>query len=357
VHQLNISVPDGVRLYAWHILPLQVYRRHEQDLLHDVRAGQTDHGLSHAFKSLQDADSLLVINCKLSRISAITRWFTGSPVHGNAGHVAQGWRTDTYRALAAGDNSRIHVLAFDYRGYGHSTGAPTEEGIIRDGIAAVRWALDVAGLPPSRIALVGQSLGVAVAIAVSEHFAVHEKIEFAGQVFVAGFSDLPTLLETYAMFHAVPIFSPLRPYPKILNFFSSRIVDRWPSTTRLAKFVKATKNVDVQFIHAKNDYDIPWKHSDKLFYTAVNATSDAEGGLTVLQINAARKHTELGRGGWTNEWKAASTDGVTKTIRQTVVRDGGHNRIMTYGPLSKAVLDVFDSRKASSLQADSFYIP
>ncbi len=45
----------------------------------------------------------------------------------NAGHVAQGIRPASYHALT--DTSNYHVLAIDYRGFGHSSGSPTEAGL------------------------------------------------------------------------------------------------------------------------------------------------------------------------------------------------------------------------------------
>lgn len=138
-------------------------------------------------------------------------------VHGNAGTVAQGWRTDTYRALTSGLVDKLHVVAVDYRGFGYSTGSPDEKGLIIDGIATVKWALNVAKIPPEKIVLLGQSLGTAVATAVAEHFVVEEGLEFRGVVLVAGFSDLPTLLTTYAIGGVIPILSPLRPYPAYSN--------------------------------------------------------------------------------------------------------------------------------------------
>ena len=65
--------------------------------------------------------------------------------HGNAGNVAQGWRTDTYRAIASGANDKTHVIAVDYRGFGYSTGSPTEQGLITDGVTVVEWAMNQLG--------------------------------------------------------------------------------------------------------------------------------------------------------------------------------------------------------------------
>lgn len=77
------------------------------------------------------------------------------------------YRVANYRALAAGGR-KVHVLAFDYRGFGRSTGSPSASGFILDALAVVEWAMCVARVPPERIMIFGQSLETAVAVAVSE---------------------------------------------------------------------------------------------------------------------------------------------------------------------------------------------
>ena len=60
------------------------------------------------------------------------------------------------------------LVALGYRGYGGSSGTPSEQGLIRDAIAAYEFA--VARYPPARIVPWGESLGTAVAIALAaEH--------------------------------------------------------------------------------------------------------------------------------------------------------------------------------------------
>jgi abhydrolase domain-containing protein 12 len=71
--------------------------------------------------------------------------------HGAGGNMGSGYRIPNYRALAAGNPDKIHVLTFDYRGFGKTTGVPTEQGLIQDAIAVVDWALNVAKIPPSHI--------------------------------------------------------------------------------------------------------------------------------------------------------------------------------------------------------------
>lgn len=59
------------------------------------------------------------------------------------------------------------VLVYDYRGYGKSTGRPTEAGCITDGLAAQQWLAERTGTLPEEIVLIGRSLGGAVNVAVA----------------------------------------------------------------------------------------------------------------------------------------------------------------------------------------------
>ena len=69
--------------------------------------------------------------------------------HGNGGNV--GSRADVLHALA---RERLGILAYDYRGYGRSTGRPSERGIYLDAEAAYD-ALVAEGVPAERIICFG----------------------------------------------------------------------------------------------------------------------------------------------------------------------------------------------------------
>ena len=304
VQAFKIETPDSESLYAWHVLPLGVYIKHEQVFRKAPPGLAADVTKTKAFEQLtRDKDSRLAIN-----------------FHGNAGTVAQGWRTDTYRALSSGASDKIHVLAVDYRGFGYSTGSPNEAGLVTDGLAIVDWALHVAQIPPERIVIVGQSLGTAVAVAAAEQLYLRG-IEVAGIVLVAGFSDIPTLMLTYTIGGVVPILSPLRPYPFLQQWFAKCIQETWLTSTRLARLIRTATNINLSLIHSRNDYDIPWTHSNTLFFSAANATS--EEGLTSKQIDKLKFHQDLGDAGWINTWKAGGKQGGTKLIRQEIVNYGG----------------------------------
>lgn len=79
--------------------------------------------------------------------------------HGNAGNVGD-------RLLHAVLLSAVgfDVLLFDYRGYGRSSGRPSEEGTYRDARAALACMLEQPGVDPARILYLGESLGGAVAL-------------------------------------------------------------------------------------------------------------------------------------------------------------------------------------------------
>ncbi len=87
--------------------------------------------------------------------------------HGNGGTLAD--RAPLFREMVA-DGSGL--LAIDYRGYGGSTGSPTEKGLLLDGETAFAKAT-AEGYAGSRIILVGESLGSAIAVAVAAKHPVH----------------------------------------------------------------------------------------------------------------------------------------------------------------------------------------
>lgn len=77
--------------------------------------------------------------------------------HGN-GASWQPTTTVTDRLVAQG----YGVLAAEYRGYGGNVGTPSEDGLYRDGRAAMAW-LEERGVAPGDVVLVGNSIGSGVA--------------------------------------------------------------------------------------------------------------------------------------------------------------------------------------------------
>lgn len=85
--------------------------------------------------------------------------------HGNGGSLRN--RVDRFRALIE-DGSGL--VALSYRGYGGSTGSPSEAGLIADALAA--YAFTSARYGAERIVLWGESLGSGVAVALAAQMPV-----------------------------------------------------------------------------------------------------------------------------------------------------------------------------------------
>lgn len=80
--------------------------------------------------------------------------------HGNGG--ALNLRAQRFARLAL---EGFGVVGVSYRGYGGSSGSPTEEGLIADGVAAYEFAAKL--YSPARVVLWGESLGTGIAVAVA----------------------------------------------------------------------------------------------------------------------------------------------------------------------------------------------
>lgn len=82
-------------------------------------------------------------------------WF-----HGNAGNI--GDRIDNLLLLSR--RLGVSVFIFDYRGYGNSSGKPSERGLYADGEAALAYLRARGDVDMTRLTLFGRSLGCAVAV-------------------------------------------------------------------------------------------------------------------------------------------------------------------------------------------------
>lgn len=323
----SIKSSNRGMLYAWHILPIELYRKHESALISEPS------GFAHEFSSRlpfrllrDDPHARLIIH-----------------MHGAGGTVGSGYRVPNYRALSAGQPSKIHVLTFDYQGFGRSPGTPSESGICRDAISVVDWAINVAGVPPSRILIFGQSLGTAVSLAVAEHFALQSPpVTFAGLILVAPFVDVATLVATYRVAGFIPILSPLAKFPSLFRYLSTFIYDKWSSKDRITRYVQANEASEQKYrftlIHAKDDYDIPSHHTELLSWHAVNAMAAREIAHNELEDAKSKSRQDLGAAGSVMEWR--TQNGV---IREELLKTGLHDVIMGNPVITMAVMRILEA--------------
>jgi uncharacterized protein len=175
---------------------------------------------------------------------ALDAWFIPAPdarltvihFHGNAGNIGHRLEfVELFHTLG------VNLLLFDYRGYGRSSGKPTEQGTYHDAEAVWRHLTQQRGIAPERIVLHGQSLGGGVAAWLAARTAP------AGLVLESSFTSAPDLGQQL--------------YPWLPVRLLSRI--RYDSRAALAQV-----RSPVLVIHSRDDEIIPFSHGRQLFEAA-----------------------------------------------------------------------------------------
>ncbi|KAJ7593520.1 Alpha/Beta hydrolase protein [Mycena floridula] len=178
-------------------------------------------------------------------------------LHGNAATRAFHVRVQHYKAFT----SRLasNVLAIDYRGFGDSSGHPTEAGVVCDARAAWDWLVSQ-GAKEQDILIIGHSLGTGIGSRLAANLSV-ENIPYRALVLLSPFSSITELLNTYQLFGFLPLMRPLSMIPH-----AAQLVIGWALTHKFDTLsVISDIKGPVLIAHAKDDWDIPHGHSDVLF--------------------------------------------------------------------------------------------
>lgn len=156
--------------------------------------------------------------------------------HGNAGHVYD-W------ALVRGELTECAagLLLPDYRGYGKSTGRPTETGLYRDGGAALAFLAE-RGVPLAQTMLLGKSLGGGVATELARG-----RRDLRGLVLESTFTSMASVAN-----HLIP-YAPV----------GALVPDRYESGAKLAEV-----GCPVFVIHGARDGLIPPVEGRRLYELA-----------------------------------------------------------------------------------------
>jgi fermentation-respiration switch protein FrsA (DUF1100 family) len=157
-------------------------------------------------------------------------------LHGNQGTIGSPWRVDRLHDLA---EAGLGVLALEYRGFGGSSGHPSETGLITD--AETGYDFVHARAPNARIALFGESLGTGVAIALANRRPV------AGVILDSPYASMLRLAE-------------LR-YPWLPDRWLLR--DPWDSQGRVAEIA-----APLFIAHCDADRLVPLTEGQRLFAAA-----------------------------------------------------------------------------------------
>ena len=149
------------------------------------------------------------------------------------------------------------VLIFDYRGYGDSTGSPSETTLSADARLVWQFAVEKLGQEEGRIVVFGESLGGAVALSLwAEDNATPP--EPAAVILNSTFASMPRLVgEHYPWFP-----------------FRYLLFDRWMSVEQIGKV-----SAPITIFHGTADEMIPAAHGQALAQAASHARFvEIEGG-------------------------------------------------------------------------------
>lgn len=153
-------------------------------------------------------------------------------LHGNAGNISH--RMQTLRVL---NSVGVDVLILDYRGYGRSSGTPSEAGTGLDALAGWQHLREARARPAAAIAVHGRSLGGAVALQLAS------QVEPGALVLESTFTSVPALgAETYP-------WLPVRWLARI----------HYPNLQRIAAL-----RAPVLLLHGRDDRLIGFHHSEAL---------------------------------------------------------------------------------------------
>jgi len=156
--------------------------------------------------------------------------------HGNAGNISH--RIDNVRRLL---EQQLQVFIFDYRGYGKSSGKPSEAGLYLDGQAAYDFLTHNRHIAPGKIIPFGRSLGAAVAVEIAL------RRQVSALIIESAFTSTKEMAKTMLLFKPFAFFLPP-------HFNNLEKISRIPVPKLLC--------------HGEKDEIVPFSMGRKLFQTA-----------------------------------------------------------------------------------------
>lgn len=170
--------------------------------------------------------------------------------HGNAETVAKGNFLPFFRKLG------IPAFTFDYRGYGKSSGWPSEDGLYLDAEAVWSEIHKRSGIEANRLIILGNSIGSGPASYLAKQLSPQALI------LLAAYSDFPTLVSQ------MPLYSPFR---FILRY-----------NLPVYSYVKDLKTKCLILAHGEKDTVIPISHLEK-----IKSNFNNIGSLSILESKEA----------------------------------------------------------------------
>ncbi|TMW66688.1 hypothetical protein Poli38472_014000 [Pythium oligandrum] len=176
--------------------------------------------------------------------------------HGNAGNI--GYRLPN--AVHLYKEVKCNVLLVDYRGFGHSEGEPSEEGLKIDSEAVLEAMLKRTDVDKRKLVVFGRSLGGAVSV----YLAQKTSDKIAGVILENTFLSIGAMVDTL-----MPYLRYFKPLILRMDWNNARAIT---TITQPILFVAGVQDELVPHIHMKQLHALAKASRKPIWYTVPNGT-------------------------------------------------------------------------------------
>ncbi|MED6276522.1 hypothetical protein CHARACLAT_003847 [Characodon lateralis] len=209
----------------------------------------------------------------------------GSPIfiylHGNTGTRAAPHRVGVAKLLSA---LGYHVVVPDYRGFGDSTGEPTESGLTTDALYVYNWVKARSG--DSLVVIWGHSLGTGVSCNTAVKL-LEQGVVFDGVILEGTFSGVlhPIPFNIFIWYYWT--------FPGIKNLFSFLTEEKkvvFPTEQNVKKMKSP-----ILFLHSEDDHLVPIQTAREIYEFAAKAQSKDRVKFVTFDGSLGYQHNSLYR--------------------------------------------------------------
>lgn len=208
----------------------------------------------------------------------------GQPIilylHGNSSSRAQPHRVELMKLLA---KLNYHVLALDYRGFGDSTGFPSEDGCVADAYFLYNWIRKRSADVP--VIIWGHSLGTGIGTKLTKQ--------------LCDKGEPPDGLILQAPFTNLKHVSKLHPFSALFRFLPWFDWAVLSALDRIGLHFKSDENiasvtVPILLLHAEDDFTIPHELGELLHEEAKRVRETTSGHIHFVSFDKKYKYGHNG---------------------------------------------------------------
>lgn len=246
---LYLSSEEGITLGVWHTVPDSLWEKAQEK---DLEWYQ---------ETLKDGFPIIIY------------------LHGNGGTRGAGHRIGLINVLSA---AGFHVVCMDYRGYGDSSGEPSEAGMTTDTIHLYQWVKARSG--DSLVIIWGHSLGTGVATNTVLELQ-KQGINVDGLILEGAFSNIRQAGAVH------PFAAIYRKFPFFEYFFLDTISRnnlKFPNDENVKKL-----KAPLLILHSEDDHIIPYYMGEELFKSAQNSRN-SDNTVTMVGFKGSHGYRHNG---------------------------------------------------------------